>query len=506
MQLHNPSENNKIVLQQQPQDLKQSLAVSATSPSTLPRPASQAVEPVRVSSVPFVKTTPAHDDKPRPFSNLSNSCYINAGVMACFGVQAFREILSNVYTTRKRRLDAHLLTAAVNPALNIDLRIKEKEDPRSIHEERLAVTFKATFEPKTGQPLVPRLFTNMFYDHEDHTQEDVMEFLLRSVLNSGERHAPLLGNACRGIDAPRLECKQCTYHRGAAPEAFNMLPIPVRKNDGSLISSVQEALTAYFEVEDVCVDPGCLNNTCALYNMPKCRLNKFHRVSVHPQVLVLQLVRWQGAGAGLLHTVVPEQKITLQGERYHLKSLICHVGNTINGGHYTCRIHFPAAGGTWWYYNDAVRRLATEADMRTSEREKSYVLMYERCNVHAPGISGPTTRLQNEQRAVNLLDVSPDAGTRACERPAPASGNAASSSDLNPSEPPMLQHKRPRIVTGFGSERVEDVAADEAKRVEAGARRGTQRRESGDRGRMRDINDNDLDRSAGAAWHAGKRK
>ena len=130
------------------------------------------------------------------------------------------------------------------------------------------------------------------------------------------------------------------------------------------------------------------------------------------------------------------------------------------------------------------------------------------------------------------------------------------------------EERKPRIVTGFGTARVEDVAADEQRRLKEGARRGSQRRqkkesagvceismtmtwieleevlgtqvkshkscfesemrlelhlcsltfrrveagvrraahrrEENERGRMRDWHDNDLDRSAGGAWYMGK--
>ena len=64
---------------------------------------------------------------------------------------------------------------------------------------------------------------------------------------------------------------------------------------------------------------------------------------------------------------------------------------------------------------------------------------------------------------------------------------------------------RPRVVTGFGMERVDDVLEDERRRISEGAERGDRRREAGDRGRMRDLHGGDLDRSAGGAWHAGRR-
>ena len=66
-------------------------------------------------------------------------------------------------------------------------------------------------------------------------------------------------------------------------------------------------------------------------------------------------------------------------------------------------------------------------------------------------------------------------------------------------------HKRPRIVSGFGRERVDDVAAHEAQVSKDEDHRARQRYEEGKRGRVRDFDDNDLDRSEGRAWHSGKR-
>ena len=61
------------------------------------------------------------------------------------------------------------------------------------------------------------------------------------------------------------------------------------------------------------------------------------------------------------------------------------------------------------------------------------------------------------------------------------------------------------IVTGFGSERIDDVAADETRRIAEGARRGDQRRREGTRGRLTDRTGADLDRGEGGAWHVGRR-
>ena len=56
-------------------------------------------------------------------------------------------------------------------------------------------------------------------------------------------------------------------------------------------------------------------------------------------------------------------------------------------------------------------------------------------------------------------------------------------------------------MTGFGEERVEDVAEDARRRETEGARR----REEGTRGRMRDMRGEELDRSAGGPFQARRR-
>ena len=80
------------------------------------------------------------------------------------------------------------------------------------------------------------------------------------------------------------------------------------------------------------------------------------------------------------------------------------------------------------------------------------------------------------------------------------------SSRATPRASRLLVPRRPRIVTGFGDERVDDVAADEVRRSDEGIRRARHRREEGERGRTRDLHNNDLDRAAGGAWQAGRRR
>ena len=97
-------------------------------------------------------------------------------------------------------------------------------------------------------------------------------------------------------------------------------------------------------------------------------------------------------------------------------------------------------------------------------------------------------------------------GGAAAAAPAPASGAAPAA--------PRGRARRvhgaakagaPRIVMGFGTERIDDLRAHDANMETAALERHEQRAKEGNRGRMRDADGRDLDRSAGGAWHVGRR-
>ena len=63
----------------------------------------------------------------------------------------------------------------------------------------------------------------------------------------------------------------------------------------------------------------------------------------------------------------------------------------------------------------------------------------------------------------------------------------------------------PRIVSGFGSERVENVASHERQRESEAMARASRRSAEGCRGRMTGFSGEDLDRAAGGPWQTGRR-
>ena len=67
------------------------------------------------------------------------------------------------------------------------------------------------------------------------------------------------------------------------------------------------------------------------------------------------------------------------------------------------------------------------------------------------------------------------------------------------------QARRSGVVSGFGSERTEDALGDQERRDREAITRARLRRDDAVRGRARDFQGNDLDRSIGGAWSLGRR-
>ena len=82
-----------------------------------------------------------------------------------------------------------------------------------------------------------------------------------------------------------------------------------------------------------------------------------------------------------------------------------------------------------------------------------------------------------------------------------ASGSATSRAPAAP----QTRSGQARIATGFGSEHYADWRAEGQRREAENVARGVVRRDEGLVGRMTDLSGADLDRSAGGAWHVGRR-
>ena len=220
--------------------------------------------------------------------------------------------------------------------------------------------------------MIPHVLWSTFYHGE---QEDASEFLMR-LLNA-ETGSPRLAPLFAGLDIPELACtgESCGYRRPAAQEAFNTIVVQLRGEDGRLCPDVQTAVASYMQPEIQEADFRWLCPACGSTAPPR----KEHRVTVTPEVLLVQLCRWRDgtASGAILDAVHVNERIRFAGSQYRLSSSIMHMGSRPTSGHYlTCARH-ESAGDAWFLYNDTLRRFVREGERESSETNKSYILFYE---------------------------------------------------------------------------------------------------------------------------------
>ena len=295
--------------------------------------------------------------------------------------------------------------------------------------------------------------------------------------------------------------------------------------------------------------------SCALETDPtelvfcgQCQANTVHvkqrRILSAPNVLLMQLKRLPGQPR--VPVCVEEQLNVPHLPLMDLAGVVYHHGKDTNSGHYTCLCR--GTGGSFYYFDDEKEPVRENQEVGHVLPRAVYVVAYCRRG----GVAEYAVRPPDVGHVVDLVaDVDMEAGGDARRERGggdwecavgsvsaesgcgPAGGAAAVPSaaaaaaaavavgvaGAAPAAAVAVTASRgrarrvsqgatagaPRIVTGFGSERIDDVRAHEARREAEALERHTHRADEGDRGRMRDAEDRDLDRGAGGPWQAGRR-
>ena len=259
--------------------------------------------------------------------------------------------------------------------------------PGRLEEHHLATLFAASYEGLVTKPLTPHTFTDYYYQL---AQEDAAEFFISYLLDN--RCSPTLADLCSGIMLQRDQCANCGHvHAPVNIEHQSLkIPIEIRHDDGHdalLLHDVQAALTTYLSGDSVARhDPceGC-GRTHQIHTRP---LEPF----VAPEVLFISLKRFKTIqrARGIFenhyvqHPVQTPDTLHYGDDLYDLRSLVVHLGTSLDSGHYIAIARHDTDNGKWWVYNDTQRRLATDAERSTlttfghSGAMKSYIMLYEK--------------------------------------------------------------------------------------------------------------------------------
>ena len=342
--------------------------------------ASDAVDSRQLTSLPTSATLHPQSSsttlcrRPRAFINPANSCYINAALQACFALDPLRALLTELIDRVPSDV-MHVFWPVATQQHAHEQRRKALHVGTGTMTWRLAVTCKASFQPPLSTPLMPYLFTDVFYDG---SQQDVTEFLQRVLFQDVDG---LLSALFTGGERNWMQCTVCRHDAPSQYADFPSLQLPILTSQGAPILSVTEALENYF-LRDLAprdIDFHCRN--CGSRDTPmSCKT-----CTLPPRVLMLTLTRtcpYRGPH-GINHRVTPCETLQFEDAMYTLSSVIMHQGPSIHAGHYTCLVHHPNAEHPWWYYDDHRCRPATAADRLTSDTLRSYVAVYQQVGAPA---------------------------------------------------------------------------------------------------------------------------
>ncbi|CAE7404196.1 UBP23 [Symbiodinium sp. CCMP2592] len=243
-----------------------------------------------------------------------------------------------------------------------------------------------------GRCVEPKCILRQWYRG---AQEDSSEFLNQILSEAG------LDTATAGTEQFQVQCRECGAEVAsgvATPMSQALMPIPGKSEDVQL----QEVVDKYLANQEA---PQGLHVNGEAWQCPECasRVAPWRRLRIlrSPEILVVTLKRWD---TELVEGCYLEKKneqrvevsgrVFVQGEEYHVSSLVHHVGESTTSGHYyalLCRGH-PC----WVLYDDTGVR---DTDVN-SRSQNLYVAVLERVhggtaspceNVSATQVDGGTS-------------------------------------------------------------------------------------------------------------------
>ena len=198
--------------------------------------------------------------------------------------------------------------------------------------------------------------------------------------------SPSLTPAICGRMEQTLHCtsESCRGMEQSTGEDFTSLALPLQLLDGSVCTDVQSALDGYMPDEAAEERFRWTCPVCAATAPPPLKRQRPSRL---PSVLLIQLNRWNRAHAGgaLLHPVEANEIVYFHTQPYVLQSVVVHLGERPNSGHYIALARHETNHAMWWLYDDARCVIATPDQIRTTAlypwgrghvQMKSYVLFY----------------------------------------------------------------------------------------------------------------------------------
>ena len=236
-----------------------------------------------------------------PFNNPLYDCYINATINGIFSSSKMRNII--MASNKSDKIVDKLQQVVRNKGLQYLESLKEVNKKK----------------------------------FQNANQHDAAEFL-EYLLNYLHEVLPELSITYKFATNEWNKCSHCPGEVIYPSDLQSILHLPMTDN----VTNIQQLIDKFFstgETDKKCTEEGCGN-----------KMIRKMKVEKAPQVLILQLMRYQGSLTLTKNTnpIQPSVEIKFHTSAYHLKSIIQHQGD-FNRGHYTTLLNL---GKQWTQCND----------------------------------------------------------------------------------------------------------------------------------------------------------
>ncbi len=297
-----------------------------------------------------------------------NACYINAAIQTLYCIKEFRTFIV------ERNFLVPNQTVSQPICGELYLLFSNPEWLNNVKALRHLVAFYR------GRPY-----------YNDGSQQDSSEFL-RDILECFYEEVSYLnipGRAMynnffgiqshvRTFDNPREQgkCPTCHTLPRSDTEPFQSIYLDLPNNSMRL----QCLLDEHFSVSANSTRMKCSNCCRCVRNCPQtgpCRLKKSieeKSIVKSPDILIITLQRYHNPGRKKETLILPDDIITLNGDRFVLNATVNHRGSSLNGGHYIA--HIKSTDNSWIECDDA--KITMSYQDISAKSNENYFLLYKK--------------------------------------------------------------------------------------------------------------------------------
>ena len=313
--------------------------------------------------------------------NFGNTCFIDTIMLALFHLPPFiKYLIQTDYTTpllqETKNLHSRLIVHGYSESSDVDKATKDLSECKKIDFLKNVLSSDYGYR----QPQDYSEFLDAFLNHVNKEIFEIKNhdkyYNSTLTVNSDKTDFHLLYNL------NMIQQKNCIYGHSLQTlldESLIQLPLPI--SETSLDFTI--LLKSHFQKE------GIQNSYCTqIIHKTLCnkRIHSRLRLNHPPQILIIQLKRYYFNDFAQKNDVNVSIEFELLTDcfnneyiTYELVSIICHAGEDLNSGHYTC--YCKENDDNWYFFDDL--RAVTFADLSSTDTDdyrkclsESYVLFY----------------------------------------------------------------------------------------------------------------------------------